>query len=520
MSTSAPRAPDTGTPDEDGPGRRSRLTDNRVWIAAVATFMVPNLLIELLGGVVSESAVGGLLRGPLLIVAYLVAPLLLLVWLVGQAARLWRELLGPWLERIGLINPPKPPGEDPTGSPTRRLAEQATRWGVGLAGDAAAEAESWFRAEEPSLRQLLDDRAYDGNPLPGQAVEELAVIAGSLDTWYVRQRELDDLIRVNDSLRRIASRAARPDLEELTALRMATAHRLRGDLGAARAELEDAKEIAERVPRHPCAAALEARRYHEWALIHLAEAERRTDDHQAAADELENAARALEDGWARLPRADISGEITTLVNLAVVALHLEHLEHLEPKARSRGPEAIERPRGEPYRRRPRVLSDHLGLAEALARAERDLAGLAHAIELRGVAAWLDEQHRLAAERWRDAHDRYAELGLAGGQARCLQHLGSAILAVPEVAGLLRDNRWVVPGELAATSEALSLLERSRELRAKLPHVDTELVDHYLRVAEGRVSGRLPADGPRRTDPLRRRLGRLTARARRWWKDFP
>lgn len=503
MTTPASRTPET-PPARRIRDLRLRLAGNRVRMAALATLLLANLLIELLGGAVGDSAVGRLLQGPLTILGYIVVSLAVLVWLAGLGVRVLHGVRARHDRTIAEFHR----GGAQVPSAVRLLAEQAAQAGGRLATDAAADAASWFRAEEPALRRILGEGTRTEGPLPRHVVDDLTAIASALETWYVRRQQLAELTTVNDDLRQLATRVGRPDLQQLAALRVATAHRLRGDLGAARAELVSATEIAQRT-RHPYSAALEARQHHEWALIHLAEANRRTEDHKAAADELENAARVLEAGWARLPRADISGEITTLVNLAAVGLHHEHLE---AGAGRRDPAAGGRPPGEPYHRRLSRVPDHLGLAEALARAERDLTGLAHVIELRGVAAWLDEQHELAATLWRDARDRYAELGLADGQARCLQHLGSAIVVVPEVAGLLRDNQWVALDERVTDAEARWLLEHSKTLRASFPGADTALADHYLALVGDHRRLR-PLS--RRTDSLWPPVRRFVARVRRW-----
>jgi hypothetical protein len=70
-------------------------------------------------------------------------------------------------------------------------------------------------------------------------------------------------------------------------------------------------------------------------------------------------------------------------------------------------------------------------------------------------------------------------------ARCLQHLGSAALADPRVAGFLRYGRPVSLPPVEAARVAVDRLTQARSLRAGQP--DTVLVDHYLAEARRLLS---------------------------------
>src|SRR5205823_7233804 len=128
---------------------------------------------------------------------------------------------------------------------------------------------------------------------------------------------------------------------------------------AASRELGRSVELA---PRGRAAAALRTRRRVEWALANLARADRSDlgsdfDEHVA------NARDRLEDAATSLPRADIQGDNAIQLNQGVVALY-------------RGDGALAR--------------DRLALVAARAQAAKDVSALAHAQELLGVTAWMQE----------------------------------------------------------------------------------------------------------------------------------
>ena len=105
---------------------------------------------------------------------------------------------------------------------------------------------------------------------------------------------------------------------------------------------------------------------------------------------------------ARSPR-DVRGRVADLVNQAAVEVRLGRVEAAQ-----------------------RTLNQ----AHALAEQAPDPDGHAHAHELLGVVEWLSGHPHRASEGWRRALELYAQLADLTGQARCLQHLGTAALSDP------------------------------------------------------------------------------------------
>lgn len=135
--------------------------------------------------------------------------------------------------------------------------------------------------------------------------------------------------------------------------------------------------------------------------------------------------------------------------------------------------------------RPADALDHLRRAETVAREGRDAGCEAQAIELQGVALGQRDGELIEAiPLWQRALDLFVHSGEEQGEARCLQHLGSAALVDPRVAGLLRDGHPTPLSEREAAEVALPLLTRSKLLRTGQP--DTGLVDHYLELARRRL----------------------------------
>jgi hypothetical protein len=90
----------------------------------------------------------------------------------------------------------------------------------------------------------------------------------------------------------------------------------------------------------------------------------------------------------------------------------------------------------------------------------------------------------AVRAWQLARATFARIGDDQGEARCLQHLGTAALVDPAAAGQILKG---TPERLAtrdAALEALRCLERAKTLQTGKP--DTSLVDHYLGVARARL----------------------------------
>jgi hypothetical protein len=122
--------------------------------------------------------------------------------------------------------------------------------------------------------------------------------------------------------------------------------------------------------------------------------------------------------------------------------------------------------------------------------------------------------------------RFSELADHQGEARCLRHLGSAVLVAPELASLLVGDQRRPLDEVTAVRYAYAWLQRAQRLVAGQP--ESPIGRHYLDLARERVghSGGLSSSGtetddrPARTDPsddserrgwLRHMLGSLGRR---------
>jgi tetratricopeptide (TPR) repeat protein len=340
-------------------------------------------------------------------------------------------------------------------------AEQARNWTTELVtATARGPAMAWLHQQEGLLRALLRDWPEATAPL-----DDLAAIADVLDIWYGREQQSVGLRQTGERLRALALRADRGDLVQLATVRIAAAARMAGRLDQAEHALAEAERATPSGGSTGATnSAIRARLHNERALVHYARAVRLADggaDPVAAADTLDNADRELRQAWATVPRADVAGAVSVLINMAAVCLG---------------------------QNRPLRAQTHLDLAETIARTGGDLSGEAQVIESQGVVAARRRRFELAVRLWQRANGRYAELGEEQGQARCLQHLGSAALVVPEVAGLLHTGRPVRRSGDQAARVALPLLRDSKRLRAGQPN--TELVDHYLRLAAARLSSEM------------------------------
>jgi hypothetical protein len=353
-------------------------------VSAIASFVISSLVSEVLAKIVGS---GGLIGK----IGIGVTALLVTWWLVIRVHD---------LRRRRTLRRPSVPADSELGAHAEQATKQLVALGSDVGGMAAAE---WFEATEPRLHQLVVRHASDPT-----AVDEVAEICDALDAWYVRQRRPAELLAMTELLAAAGEQAGRRDLKEIAAARAATAHRLAGDLEAANQDLGRSAGLAARNRR---AAAVRARRQVEWALSNLA----RADQCPPGADfdeHVTNARDRLEDAAAALPRADLTGDTSVHINLGVVAL---------------------------YRQDGKKALDHLGLAAARAQAARDVSTQAHALELSGVAAWSRDNPREAVAWWQEAEHLYAEIDEREGQARCLQHLGSAALISPVVATLLAQS---------------------------------------------------------------------------------
>jgi tetratricopeptide (TPR) repeat protein len=305
------------------------------------------------------------------------------------------------------------------------------------------DAQYWFHDEERSLRPLFLTSNYPDPALLAAVIQYLPQISDALEAWYVREQQSSGLLKVNEGLHAMAERVNRPDLSALSAIRMATAHRMAGRFGEAREMLNIAAGQTARLQD----AELNLREQIERALLGMT---------GPAPDTLKEAEASITQILTtRRTRPKATALATALINLGALCLQ---------------------------QNRPADATKHLRRAEKLAVEYGDIGCSAHAIELQGIAA--PDLHE-AVELWQRAKDRFIRIGEEQGQARCLQHLGSAALVEPTVAGQLRDGRPTALDPRAAATVALPLLEESKRLREGQP--DTTLVDHYLALARARLT---------------------------------
>jgi hypothetical protein len=282
------------------------------------------------------------------------------------------------------------------------------------------EARAWFRREEDALLALLRIAGDAGRP----AAPRVALLADALDVWYGRDGRLED--------RRIAAVAAAEAAGALgdtggrvtALLRLAAVDRAAGELTAAAGHLALARQLAD--PADPRVAV--ARGEMAYAL----------GDRSAAGAEFEH-------NLARRSRRDVVGRVVDQLDLAAVRLG----------------------QGQP------AVAARLALeARTLAEDAGDPAGVAHAQELLGVVAARGDDPGEAASYWADAQLLWEQLHDHDGQARCLQHRATLLLAGdPEEATiLLRQSvrlRGGRPGFGAALAHArLSELARDERTRAE------------------------------------------------------
>lgn len=420
----------------------------------------------------------------------------------------------------------------------RHYAGLARTWMFALdTPEEAAAAARWFHTTEPLLQALLsgvadtsatvweaasDAEAYvagdaefdlaadatsnDQSGLLGDAgdrlVDDLCILTDALDRWRGRASRPMPAGEPPAAFLELVRQAKRPELEQLAAIRAATALREACRL----ADAEDALARAAAPPlrfwrrwppwrqwRRNYTNALRARRHHEAALGYIALA-RRADDPIGAGDNLRRAEGELQLAWSALPAKDVHGQMTTLLTMAEVFL------------RQGVPDsALER----------------LDIAETRAAEGEDPSGLAQVAELRGVAAWMQGRSSAAVVLWQRGLTEFSRLADQQGQARCLQHLGSAVLVAPELTGLVLDERRRPHDEAAAAQHAQAWLERSQRLRTGPV---SAVAEHYLDLARARArrgddavpsavnqAEELPAEsGPSRTERPRGFVARLLA----------
>ncbi|MFB8279152.1 tetratricopeptide repeat protein [Nocardia colli] len=272
-------------------------------------------------------------------------------------------------------------------------ADRATRWATALDSVRfAAGARRWFEAEEPRLRGLVAACVALETPVPTALVPEMLRIGDALDAWYAR-------IGKQESYRGVAAGLTRaPGLEGLVVHRdlvQIRAGRLRGRPKRYR-------------PRN-LSTSLAARWEHQRALRLLGGSRRRLPERRWQRDVLPVVADRLEAAWWLLPREDVAGEVCALINLAVVHIHQGRLD---------------------------AAQDRLDLAESLTRTGRDPDGRAQIQETMGVVWWARGEFRRALRCWQQALTGYRTLADNLGIARCLQHLGSAVVLAPQHGGTL------------------------------------------------------------------------------------
>lgn len=427
------------TPDEEKPKSERRRGDF-LGISAIAAGLLSGLASEKLSQSLDS---GGWIR----VVGFSLTIGFFLIWAIYNAPvglRRYRR----W--RAGAVASSAPSG-------LQAAAEEAEQWLVALGSEAAGlAAAEWFELNELRLRNVLaSEKAV------AASADDLARICDALDAWYVRQGQADELLELSTLLLGVAEGCDRPDLEELATARAGTAYRLLDELDTAITKIGISSNVAPSRRGHSrTAAALETRRQVELALVHLA----RADAAPVGSERVEAVAHArsrLDDARLSRPGPDLAADVAISINLAIVQLYQKDAEGA---------------------------LDHLKPAAARAAAAGDRSAQAHAFELIGVAAWMLERPDEAAKWWGRAEHHYSEIDEREGQARCLQHLGSAAVVAGDRAG------------------GRKLLEQSAVLRT----AESPVLVHYLEVAT--------QTGPAAAEPVVSRpgsIGWLRGKIEKW-----
>ncbi|MEV6285317.1 hypothetical protein [Kribbella sp. NPDC051770] len=415
----------------------------------------------LLSGLASEKLSQSLdSTGWIRTVGFSLTALFVVIWGIYNAPVLLRKYRR-W--RAGAAAPSTP-------SELQAAAEEAEQWLVALGSESGGlAAAEWFQQNEPRLRELL----VEEKPVAATA-DDLARICDALDAWYVRQGHADDLLQISIFLLTVAEGTGRHDLEELATARQATAYRLLNDLGTAitmiavsanisPAQRERAgRTLPGRSPHSRTGAAVETRRQVESALINLA----RADSAPVGNERNEAVAHArsrLDDARLSRPGPDLAADVAISINLAIVQLYQED-----------GEGALE------------LLTPALARAAAAA----DRSAQAHVSELIGVAAWMLKRPDQAERWWGRAEHLYSEIDEREGQARCLQHLGSAAVVAGDRAG------------------GKSLLQQSAVLRRS----ESPLLKKYLDAATQTTPAPVePSTAPRPISWLRHKINQWRLR---------
>jgi hypothetical protein len=259
---------------------------------------------------------------------------------------------------------------------TKHYAEETDTWTEVLTSGSRPEeraaAEEWFRREDVTLLELLRRMTEP----PRKAGPHLWRIADGLETWFRREGRLRDR-RAAAAAMVVAAEALGADGAEIVArLRLASAEQVAGDFAAVGEHLDRVGTLLSK----PRGSRAERPQYHTGQAVRALVV---TADLKSAEGHLDEARRAR-------PRRDTTGQITDLINLAV-------LQEDPDKAAE-------------------YLDQVLSVAED-----------AHGRELMGVVAWRRGHQEQAKREWSEAYTRYGQLGDDTGRARCLQHHGAALL---------------------------------------------------------------------------------------------
>lgn len=326
-----------------------------------------------------------------------------------------------------------PPGRRAAAKSRARLAAYYARLADAHA-DAMDEpsAQEWLGDEDAAMLGLLRD------PVPPRAAAaHLWRVADVLDAWFARERRPEDRRAAAEAMGDAAGALGDPRAGVTACLRLAALAREAGDFADATRQLERAREIAGR------RSALRVQVDAAWTA-HLVI----RGDQDASGEHLLRCRDAR-------PRRDHRGRITDLVNQAVLELH-------------RGAVG--------------AADGTLSHAHSLALRAGDTGGQAHVSELSGIVAALTGHPQRAGREWEQARALYEQCGDVPGQARCLQHHGTLLLAAPA-------GDWDV-------GVAAGMLNRSLELRGEHPAgLGPALAHLYLAEAAQTASGGPAGDAP-------------------------
>ncbi|MQY30389.1 hypothetical protein [Nocardia aurantia] len=331
----------------------------------------------------------------------------------------------------------------------RHYADRAARWAVALDSiELSAGAQRWFATEEEYLRDLITkcvNRLEAAKPVTRSdaTVVDLARIADALDLWHSRIGLSENAFDIDSTLVNIVDKRRLPEIYEALRIRSGEdlgkrprvrpfryswSLRVRWEHRYARALLAGtapeipgnwwnraARKLRDGVSRRrrresACAMLIGAGAQPGATATGDAPAPTTAESDAERRRELDaEALPHLERAWSLSVRPDVPGQVTILLETAVVQLRLGHLD---------------------------AAWNRLTLAEALTDRGRDPSGRAHTFETMGVLWWMRGEPRRALRCWQTALDSYRKMEHDLGIGRCLQHLGSAMLVVPECGGLL------------------------------------------------------------------------------------